>query len=76
MLCEKVQASLQKISMFSAFYPSGGLGEINPVDFSKISYTVSPFTSAERLKTFINDFKGQNLTNNSLLQMKNVLKRL
>ena len=76
LISEKVQKQLYKIGMLSVFYNVYTEGVMAKVDFSKFQYTVSPFVNCEVLLAVNHGFSTIKITNISLLDFKNVLKRL
>ena len=73
---EKPQKQLSKIGMLSVFYSAYTDGAMANVSFSDFKYTVSPFVSSDVLNSVNTGFSDTNITNISLLDFKNVLKRL
>lgn len=76
LISEKAQKSLYKIGMSSVFYNVYSSGAFAMLDFKKTEYTVSPFTSADAIIRINREITGEKITNNSLLDFKNTLKRL
>ena len=76
LISEKSQKKLTKIGMTSVFFDVYTDGALDGLDFSQVEYTVSPFTSADAIARINGDIHGGNITNNSLLDFKNMLKRL
>ena len=76
LISEESQKKLVKIGMQSPFYDVYDGEELFGFNFSKIGYTVSPFTQSSALCAIISQVNQKNPTNDSLLRVKNVLKRL
>ncbi|MBR2336371.1 MAG: hypothetical protein IKA61_00285 [Clostridia bacterium] len=76
LISEKIQKKLNRIGMASVFYSVYSSGDAGIVDFSRISYTVSPFTDSEAIDKINSSVLSQKITNSSLLDFKNVLKHL
>lgn len=76
LLGEKTQKKLSKIGMYSPFFNVYDGEESFGFDFSKIGYTVSPFTQSLALSAIIGEVNQEKPTNDSLLRLKNALKRL
>lgn len=73
---EKAQKKLVEIGMQSPFFNVYDGEELFGFDFKKIRFTVSPFTESRFLTAIIDELKVKTPTNDSLLRLKSVLKRL
>ena len=76
LISETAQEKLAKIGMQSPFKNIYQGGETFGFEFSSISFTVSPFTSTKALCALNDEINTPNPTNDSLLRLKNALKRL
>lgn len=76
LISEKPQKQLSKIGMLSVYYGVYTDGAMAKVSFGDFYYTVSPFVSRGVLTDANRVFSTTNITNISLLDFKNVLKRL
>lgn len=73
---ESTQQKLEKIGMTSAIFSEIGKGSFYDFSFNDVLFTVSPFTDSGAVSQLVEEIRVQNITNNSLLRLKNMLKRL
>ena len=73
---EKVQSTLDKIGMLSPFFASSQNQNLSKLNFKKVAFTVSPFTSTSIICNIIDDFWQKNIDLAQIVRFKSVLKRL
>ncbi len=76
LISQNVQQNLYKIGMASVFYNVYTDSPMTRVNFNNIEYTISPYTDSTSINKMISNASSNNITNNSLLDFKNMLKRL